>query len=156
MTDRCFYFGCWNRPGHCLVEPGGKRVPGGFQAEHGIVRFSGDRHLDASLAPKKNQRTGVIACAAFAKDRDEYHRMQYFEECPQGQYVLHHLSNGFTAVQWWDRNQGDKRGACNSTILLEGKHTAEEMIAALHEHFPHVAANLAKAGVELVRVTVTE
>lgn len=69
-----------------------------------------------------------------------------------GQSLLHHLDTGFTAIQWWDRCQGDTRGACNSTVLLEGKHTAEEMLAALREHFPHVLANLEKAGVKLVEV----
>jgi hypothetical protein len=62
------------------------------------------------------------------------------------------LDTGYTAISWWDRNQGDTRGACNSTVLLEGTHTADEMVAALREHFPHVAANLAKAGIELVEV----
>ena len=56
-------------------------------------------------------------------------------------------------MQWWDGNQGDTRSNCNSTILVKGEHTAEEMLAALHEHFPHVAQNLEKAGVKLVDVT---
>jgi hypothetical protein len=74
-------------------------------------------------------------------------------ECPQGQFLLHHGVHGYTLIQWWDRCQGDTRGACNSSILLEGDHTSEEMLAALREHFPHVLANLERAGVALVEVT---
>jgi hypothetical protein len=73
------------------------------------------------------------------------------EEYQQGQFLRHELL-GFTALQWFDRCQGDIRGACNSTILLEGVHTSEEMLAALAEHFPHVLENLKRAGVELVEV----
>jgi hypothetical protein len=73
-------------------------------------------------------------------------------ELPQGQFLRHDLDTGFTAIQWWDRCQGDDRGACNSTILLEGKHASAEMLAALADHFPHVLENLRKAGVELVEV----
>jgi len=68
------------------------------------------------------------------------------QECPQGQFLLHVLDNGFTAIQWWDRCQGDTRGACNSTVLLEGQHTAEEVLAAAREHFPHVLENLERGG----------
>lgn len=75
-------------------------------------------------------------------------------ECPQGQF-LRHTFHGYTLLQWWDRCQGDKRGACNSTVLLEGEHSTEEMLAALKEHFPHVLANLEKAGVQLVEVFAT-
>ena len=95
------------------------------------------------------QRTGALCWNGQSDDHVGYHS----EEYPQGHFLIHHLDNGFTAMAWWDGNQGDERGACNSTILLEGKHTAEEMRAALHEHFPHVEANLKKAGVKLVDVT---
>ena len=76
-------------------------------------------------------------------------------ECDQGLFLLHVLDNGFTAIQWWDRNQGDTRGACNSTILLEGVHTSAEMVlAAGKATFPHVFENLAKAKIELREVTI--
>lgn len=70
----------------------------------------------------------------------------------QGRYLHHHLDDGFTALAWWDRCQGDRRGASSSTILLEGKHDAAAMLEALAQHFPHVLANLKRHGVELVEV----
>jgi hypothetical protein len=84
--------------------------------------------------------------------RDESGILNYSGECPQGQFLRHVLPNGFTAIQWWDRCQGDGRGACNSTVLLEGTHTTPEMLEALYAHFPHVAENLKRAGVQLVEV----
>jgi hypothetical protein len=57
------------------------------------------------------------------------------EECPQGQFLRHVLDSGYTAISWWDRTQYDKRGAINSTILLEGEHTSDEVLAAGREHF---------------------
>jgi hypothetical protein len=87
------------------------------------------------------------------KDQKEACNIDYdSSEYPQGQFLVHHLDSGYTAMAWWDRCQGDTRGACNSTILLEGRHTAEEMLAALQKHFPHVLANLEKHGVKLVEV----
>lgn len=78
------------------------------------------------------------------------------EEYPQGRFLIHYLDNGYTAMQWWDRNQGDTRPNCNSTILLKGTHTVEVMLAALHEYFPTVEENLIKASVELVHVRMAE
>jgi hypothetical protein len=87
------------------------------------------------------------------KTNDERMRITYDSaEYPQGEFLRHFLDTGMTAIQWWDRTQGDSRGACNSTILLDGRYTADEMIAALMKHFPHVAVNLANAGVALVEV----
>jgi hypothetical protein len=148
-SPRCFYFGCWNRPGHYLHAPGGH-----VSWQEQVTLFGNGFHLDGTLAPRKNS-AGQVFWVALAKDDDNNReRFRYAgSECPQGQFLCHVLDNGFTAIQWWDRCQGDTRGACNSTILLEGEHTAEEMIAALEEHFPHVLANLKRGGVELVQVT---
>lgn len=136
--DECFYFGCWNEPGHYLFAPGGKSV-----YRRDVDYYTGGsgkrRHLDATLAPRKMGREIVWS------GQDE--RFDYrSEEMPQGHYLCHKLDNGFTAVQWWDRCQGDTRGACNSTILFEGNHTAEEVLAAGRKHFPHVFENLARGG----------
>ena len=144
--NRCLFFGCWNHAGHYLWAPGAHRF-----WDDAISRPGGGAHLDGSFAPKRDQRTGQIACGATSNDRDDYHRWRNFEECPQGQF-LKHTVGGFTLIQWWDRNQGDGRGACNSTILLEGEHTSEEVLAAGKLHFPHVFENLERAGVALVEV----
>lgn len=146
---KCFYFGCWNEAGHFLFLPGGRSARG----DHRLETYNGGAHLDGTLAPRVSNRTRAIVWQGMGDTQEARLRIGYdSQEAPQGQFLLHVLDTGYTAIQWWDRNQGDRRGACNSTVLLEGTHTAEEMIAALHEHFPHVAANLANAGIELVEV----
>lgn len=143
---RCFYFGCWGRAGHFLHAPSGRPV---YRSDDLVYYGSPRQHLDGSLAPRKHEHDGRLCWSGQVTDEAITYRS---EEYPQGRFLLHHLDTGFTAIQWWDRTQGDSRGACNSTILLEGEHTAGEMIAALHEHFPTVAANLKAAGIELVEV----
>lgn len=149
MTSRCLYFGCWNRPGHYLHEPGGKW-------NHKLEYYSNqaDRvHLDGTLAPRTHKRTGAVCWAGQGDTAEQRDRITWdSEECPQGQFLRHQLSTGFMAIQWWDRNQGDTRGACNSTILLEGDHTSEELLEALALHFPHVLENLTKHGIALVEI----
>jgi hypothetical protein len=147
----CFYFGCWNKPGHFLVGPGGTRVPDEL---HGVEYHGNGHHIDGTLAPLRHKYGGQLRWSGQAPNPKEAARVGYdSEEYPQGQFLLHHLDNGYTAISWWDRTQGDTRGACNSTILLEGRHTSAEMLEALRTYFPHVLANLTKAGVELVDVT---
>jgi hypothetical protein len=153
---KCFYFGCWNRAGHYLNLPGGQSA---HERAHVLVEYYGHRvHIDGTLAPRKNTRHsrgdfGALCWQGQGITPEERSRIGYdSEEYPQGQFLLHVLDNGYTAIQWWDRCQGDTRGACNSTILLEGTHTADEMVAALHEHFPSVLENLRKGGVSLVEV----
>lgn len=154
MSDpRCFYFGCWGEPGHYLFPKERFRV-------RDAIEWYGPpgkrRHIDGTLAPRL-ARDGQITWEGRStrEERSTYGRNPS-AECPQGHFLVHHLDNGFTAMQWWDRSQGDTRGGCNSTILLEGEHTADEMLAALHEHFPRVAANLKAAEIELVEVRRTE
>ena len=146
-----FYFGCWNQPGHYFHAPGGHSSRAGDR-----LQYYGDHiHLDGTLTPRILR--GVISWQGKDATKELRTRFGYdSEECPQGQYLVHHLTNGYTAVQWWDRNQGDKRGACNSTILLEGEHSAEAVLAAGREHFPHVFENLDRAGVKLVDVTLAK
>jgi hypothetical protein len=150
--SRCYFFGCWNTPGHYLVGPHGARVD---HREGAKVELFGDQlHLDGSLAPRKyHPRYGTGLCWN-AQSKPNGQRIEYqSEECPEGQFLRHVLPNGFTAIQWWDRCQGDSRGACNSTVLLEGEHTTEKMLEALRVNFPGVVENLKRGGVELVEVT---
>lgn len=157
-ADRCLYFGCWNRPGHYMHDDRGRWAHGG-----GVEHYNaGRRHLDGSLAPRRKKAMygaagGQILWRGSVPDQAAGQRITYdSEECPQGQFLRHELDNGFTALSWWDRCQGDGRSACNSTILLEGVHTSAELLAAAAEHFPHVLENLKRAGVELVEVFATE
>jgi hypothetical protein len=145
-TD-CFFFGCWSRPGHFLVRQGGRSV--GYREEQAIVYFAevdGEpMHLDGTLAPLLVD--GRIRWAA-----QDPKRLRYKQECPQGHFLLHHLPNGYTAISWWDRTQGDTRGACNSTVLLKGEHDADSMLRAAQQHFPEVLSNLEQAGVRLIQL----
>lgn len=149
---RVYFFGCWNEPGHFMFAPGRRSV---LSAERqGIEFYGGDEriHIDGSIAPRK-ARDGSLCWAGQGKTRDERQRVRYGSgEYPQGQFLIHHLDTGFTAMSWWDRCQGDKRPGCSSTVLFEGKHDAVKMSVVLAEHFPHVLENLKKHGVELVEV----
>lgn len=155
-SPRVFYFGCWKQPGHYLFAPGGASVRHPLCDR--IELYGGERiHLDGSLAPRRLRPYfgGGMTFSGSGKTRELRDRIGYnSEEFPQGQFMRHVLDNGFTAIQWWDRQQGDSRGACNSTILMEGEHTTEEMLAAAREHFPHVLERLEKAGIPLVEVGV--
>lgn len=149
---KCFYFGCWNRAGHFLHVPGGKFIG---RTERDVEYYGGhDRrvHIDGTLAPRKLARDGsLIWTGNFTKEeRDRYESRS--SEYPNGWFLRHELDNGFSVLQWWDQTQGDTRPGCNSTIMLEGKHTTEELFKALEVNFPHVLANLKKADVKLVEV----
>lgn len=151
MSQRCLYFGVWEHPGHHLVGPHGARV------EHGPEWYIGGgerrEHLDATLAPQDHPYGGLCFTGGALND-EERRRCHYdAKERPEGQFLLHVLSNGFTAIQWWDRRQGDRRSNCNGTVLLEGVHTADAMLDAARLHFPSIVANLTAAGIELVDVT---
>ena len=152
---RCFYFGCWNQPGHYIRESpkNPPRPPDTTYDQRHQIEYYGDHvHLDSTLAPRCTTQSKMV-WAGQGKTREERNQLIHKSfECDQGQFLHHHLDNGYTAIQWWDRTQGDTRGACNSTVLLEGRHTADEMVAALAEHFPSVLANLTKAGVTLQEV----
>lgn len=157
MND-VFYFGCWNEPGHFLYATSGAKYWRSDGIDHYVSALGERRHIDGSLAPRKvarsrgGDRTGAIVFDGMLKKDVSY---DYSVECPEGQFLRHELSNGFTAIAWWDRNQGDRRGACNSALLARGVHTSEQMLALLAKHFPSVLGNLKKAGIELVEVLVS-
>lgn len=149
MND-CLYFGCWEEPGHTLIDIAGRAV----SSRHPSVRFAigGEAvHIDGSLAPRLSTK-GLVWAAQGKTDQERIRIDCRSSEAPQGQFLRHELSNGYTAIQWWDRQQGDKRGGSNSTILLAGQHDSEELLAALDAFFPNVRANLIRGGVQLVEV----
>lgn len=113
MSDDVLFFGCWNEPGHYLFGPSGRPV---CRHEERAVYYGDHIHIDGTLAPRRHQPTNSISwlgAGATKSARDTFRNNS--SECPQGQFLLHHLENGYTAIQWWDRCQGDSRGACNST-----------------------------------------
>lgn len=155
MSDKTvsdvLYFGCWNVAGHYMFGPFGSAE----SYYHPACRYGGEQsiHIDSTLAPRKCPRTGRTTFVGMAPTKEARDRISYRDaEFPQGKFLLHHLDNGYTAIQWWDRNQGDTRGACNSTVLLHGKHDAAAMLEALRANFPTVLANLERAGVKLEAV----
>jgi hypothetical protein len=82
-------------------------------------------------------------------DRDLRYRIESeSDEAAQGEFLLHAIS-GCTIAAWWDRTQGDTRGVCNSCLIVEGTHGADEMLELFPRLFPVQAARLAAAGVEL-------
>lgn len=143
--SKCLFFGCWNRAGHYTFEPGGSSAH--FPGEYELAG-----KLDGGFAPRR-ARDGTLCWRQQGADQKARMEIDYRSaEYPQGQFLRHKLDK-YTLISWWDRNQGDGRGACNSTILLEGDHTSAEMLVALAQHFPHVLENLNRANVALVDVT---
>lgn len=137
---RALFFGCWRRPGHYLVGPGGRNGGLSNGEAYGL-----SNELDGGFAPKLTRGGKIIFgdTKSNSRDWDRYNA--------QGQF-LRHQHRGYTLIACWDRTQGDTRGACNSTFLLEGEHTSEEMVKAFGEHFPEQLENLTRAGIELVEV----
>jgi hypothetical protein len=140
------FFGCRDQPGHSLWGPGWASV-----SRHSAWGLGWD--LDGDYAPRRS-RDGRLVFTAPYSDVGVKQRVRFDTvECPQGQYLLHVLGEPghpcWTVASWWDRCQGDERGGCSSTVLLEGVHSFEEVLQSLLEHFPSVLANLARRGVEL-------
>lgn len=148
-----FLFGYSQGRGFCLMHPGLRR------AHHPLLDpFTVP--LDGGYAPRRARagtRTagalGPIVWRAQGVDVEARRRIEYdSDECPQGEY-LHHLDvYGFTALAWWDRTQGDRRGNCSTTLLAEGDHDISAMLDQLAADFPGVLDNLRRAGVELREV----
>lgn len=149
MSDepRCYYFGCIDGPGHYLHGPTATD-------RQRIEYYGGHRHvhIDGTLAPRRLRHGPLIWTGQGATHQERQRLATNSEECPQGQFLRHELDTGFSAMQWWDRTQGDRRGACNGTLLLEGKHPTASLLAALAAHYPSVLANLTAARVSLVEV----
>lgn len=154
---RAYFFGCWNEAGHFLWSRGG------YSAESSRDFPRAERALDGTLAPRRMGRDrrrgperlqpGALCWMGQGRTPEERQGIDHDSaEYPQGQYLVHQLPNGFTAMAWWDRCQGDTRGGCSSTVLLEGTHDAAAMLEALAQHFPHVLTNLERHGVQLVEV----
>jgi len=129
---KTYFYGCLNGHGHFLFRAG----VSGYQRAPLVERYGPDqRHIDGSLAPR-------VYDGASGQG----------QEAPQGLYTIAYLDNGYTAMAWWDRTHGETRFGSNSIVLMEGEHTAEELIAALRTHWPKVLDDMAKAGVVLKQV----
>jgi hypothetical protein len=61
---------------------------------------------------------------------------------PQGQGHAHlHRRDGWTALSFWDRSV-DTRHTSNSTFLVHGTFSFEEMVSLAGKHFPQVINRL--------------
>lgn len=155
---RAWWHGCWLEPGHRLLDRSGRSVCRGGACPFVYID---DGWLDGGLAPRRLQdRAWLPATLAIPPDRIVFTRMagddsdlrhritNQSEECPQGEFLLHAIA-GCTIAAWWDRAQGDTRGACNSCLIVEGARSADEMLDLFPRLFPKQAARLAAAGVAL-------
>lgn len=147
--ENVFYYGGWdNDAGHHLRNVTGHLVRGMVNTIVYYDNANGDvRHIDGTLAPYLSR--GEIVFSG-----DNLHRPRTHEELSQGKFLLHHLSNGYTAIQWWDRTQGDRRGGSNSTFLAKGKYSADEMLFMFAQYFPSRKQRLDAEGITLCEVTL--
>lgn len=93
-----------------------------------------------------------IVFSMLGKSREDRQRITYnSDELPQGRFLRHEV-NDCTLISWWDRTQGDTRGACNSTFIVAGAHHVNEMLHWLPEALPLQIKRLADARISLVCV----
>lgn len=108
MTAPIYYFGCVDRPGHYLWEPGPRRAkdPTPFD----IPGLPGAK-LDMNYAPKGgNQLPGIVD--------------------------IHHVE-GWTLFALWDRSVDERRNS-NSVFAAPGELSADEVVQLAQEHFPEI------------------
>lgn len=150
--EKCWWFGCWLEPGHYLVNRRDRSV-GSECPFHRLENF-----LDGGYAPRR-MREGYwvpldldasrICYVNMGTTREQRDRLRYgSNELPQGQ-ALYHQDRGCSLISWWDRTQGDGRGACNSTFIALGTHTATDLLEWFPQVFPAQYQCLVDAGVKL-------
>ena len=157
---RAWWHGCWLEPGHYLFD---RRAGRGRAGDQCPLRPSGRLDeaywLDGGLAPRRVRHgarlrievpsDGVVFTRMAGEDRTLASSIELRSgEAPQGEFLLHAVA-GCTVAAWWDRTQGDTRGACNSCLIVEGNHCANEMLALFPCLFPKQAGRLSAAGVAL-------
>jgi hypothetical protein len=147
------------QPGHHLVGRDGR-----WESAKDCPFYRDDGQLDGGYAPRRWTKYrppswialegGVVFTMMAGRDNPEArHQLQYgSEELEQGCFLRHEVL-GCTLISWWDRTQGDLRGACNSTFIVEGSHGVSDMLRWFPEAFPRQARCLADAGVALVNVS---
>lgn len=159
---RAYFFGYWG-DGHLLHHIGGRTV----HPRDGVPfnPFDNAFWLDGGLAPKRvtgggarrvGRPVGAVFFALDGRSDDERQRLRHAgAECAMGEFLRHHF-RGHTMLAWWDRTQGDGRGACNTVFIVEGDRSTAEMLDLWPRCFPLQARNLERAGVMLVEVYATE
>ncbi len=151
-----FFHGCWNEPGHFWWTRGGHHL------DDRLAPSVFARWIDGGYAPRVwragyfNSRSLVknpaVCFVMEVENEDDRRRIMYdATEHEQGRFLIHHKGD-HTLMSWWDRTQGDTRGACNSSLVVTGTHDSLAMYDFLLQNFPRVAANLVAKGVALVEV----
>ena len=83
--------------------------------------FGNGDMLDATYAPKKPNYRG--------------------DEEPQGRARVTLIAD-WTVLAFWDRSGPDKRGAINSTFVIQGTYSPDEALTLAREHFPQIFERL--------------
>ena len=113
--NEVFFFGCWSRPGHYLINENGRDV---WEPRTVGLPWTA---IDTKLCPgKRHERRNDVSS----------------EEQVEGWAALHH-KDGWTALAWWDRSV-DKRHGSNAAIFAKGTHTVEEMLKLGASVYPRV------------------
>lgn len=109
------YFGCWDRPGHYLVDNHGYSV---HSIEDRLPWLPQD--IDCKMQPGCRMEHGRLVKGAET----------------EGVCRVHH-KDGWTAISMWDRSI-DGRGGCNSTFMAKGEFSFEQMVVIAKEQFPKI------------------
>lgn len=159
---RAWWHGCWLEAGHylhdvdgrndrrmirCPLQPTGSMYDAPYLDGGLAPRRLRDRFYPRLPFPAPDDRI-VYTLQGGAAWEQRYGVERASDECPQGEFLLHAVA-GCTIAAWWDRTQGDERGACNSCLIVEGDHEDSAMLALFPQLFPRQATRLAAAGVEL-------
>lgn len=130
---RTFFFGCDQRSGHFLHQPGNSY----FRESEGLTLIPWNTgELDGGLCPggwvTRSTRVNPNGSPA-----------QYYPVGPQvqGQAVLHHRAD-WTALAFWDRSVDPRSNSC-AVFLVAGTHDFDATLALFRESFPQIAARFA-------------
>lgn len=114
-----YFFGCWKEAGHRWADPGNA-----FAEERAIEhRLPDELHhgrIDGGFCP------GRVKGDPWKRTREEV----------EGEAKLTHIG-GWTVLGWWDRSV-DHRGACNSNVVVRGRHDTTVMLEIARRRVPHV------------------
>ena len=115
----CFYFGHSQGSGHVFFSA----ARSGYDLEREVGRALGRGGLDTCLCWNGPRL-----------DRERYDQRQRDET--EGRALLTH-GGGWTAVAFWDRS-GDRRGASNTTFIVRGTLTFEQVIRVARHRWPSI------------------
>ena len=116
MIEDAYFFGCVDRPGHFMRDANLQ------MAERNCPSPWRPGDIDCKMQPGCDASTRAYGTPDFQ---------------PEGLSLLHHHTDGWTALSFWDRSI-DKRGGCNATFIFRGVFDFEEMRTLASKHFPTV------------------